>query len=507
MNDLPLVPTLKIFNYLSINDILNLKLVNKWFYQFINGNVRIKDLVLSNGDSVPYNTIWFYTYDLINLQNLVKYNLYDDCLDNTDSDNTDPDNTDSDNNVYLLNLNLNQPILGQLKQLYISGTEITLKTLNSLDQLVHLEIFYSYIYDTTDNNVLSLPLLEILNFDSPEDNQYLIIDSTKLQRLRLYERNVRIVHPESITYLEFYHCYEYKNLLSSCINLQHLYCHSIRPYDLKEFNFIKNLSKLKSIHLNATREAFASLAKEKKCFNKDLKIYFRSLEFDEPDELPDGLRDGPDNRDYSETRAFLDENLIPYYVEYYSRLADHCPFVNIVNYNHLERYFNQIPENFMKRFVDLKEFIVTRDVDNLDQLIRVLGECKTIRNLELHSSLGQHFFDSHLYDLCPYIRTLDIIGEEVLNCEFILKFKNSKRFTVYQTESIEFATRLDESHGDLRVEFGYFHNQDLFKIIIYKHRNHSNHGITIRKGEESLALDSIDWPKVRRFIGLPLTEV
>ena len=87
-----------------------------------------------------------------------------------------------------------------------------------------------------------------------------------------------------------------------------------------------------------------------------------------------------------------------------------------------------------------------------------------------------------------------------------MKFKNSKRLTVYQTESIEFATRLDESHEDVRVEFGYFHNRDLFKIIIWKHKD-CNHGIRITKREESLALDSFDWPKVRRFIGLPLTEV
>ena len=488
MDDLPLIPTLNIINYLSIKDILNLKLVNKWFYQFINENVRIKELVIAPHDCAPYHRRWFYTCDLISLQNLIKYDYH--C------------------NVYF---NLNQPFLSKLKQLYLYYIGISLETLNSLDQLVHLEIIDSYIDSITDKDVLSLPMLEIFNYEDSECNEYIIIDSTKLQRLRLYcphlfDNNIKIVHPESITYIEFYFYYSYTDLLSSCINLQHLYCHSIDSGDLEEFNLIKNLSKLKSIHLNASREAFASLAKEKKCFNKDLKIYFRSLEFDEPDELPDELRDGPDESDCAEDRDCLDENLIPYYVEYYSRLADQCLFVKIVNYNHLERYFNQIPENFMKRFVDLKEFIVTRDVDNLDQLIRVLGECKTIRNLKLHSSLGQHFFDSHLYDLCPNVRTLDIIGEEVLNCEFILKFKNTWVFTIYQTESIEFATRLDESHENIRVEFGYFNNRDLFKIIIWKRKN-GNHGIRITKGEESLDLDSIDWPNVRRFIGLPLTEV
>ena len=75
MDDLPLMPAMKIIDYLSIEDVLNLKLLNKWFYKIINGNVRIKELVISSHDRVPYNTRWFYTYDLINLENLVRYDL------------------------------------------------------------------------------------------------------------------------------------------------------------------------------------------------------------------------------------------------------------------------------------------------------------------------------------------------------------------------------------------------------------------------------------------------
>ena len=153
MNDLPLIPAMKIIDYLSFEDVLNLKLVNKWFYGIINENVKIKELVISTNYDLPPNRRWFYSYDLINLQNLIKYDLFHNELDNNDSD-----NTDSNNNVYL---NLNQPILGQLKQLCIFNTKIILETLNSLDRLAHLEIFKSEIKSITDNNVLSLPMLEI----------------------------------------------------------------------------------------------------------------------------------------------------------------------------------------------------------------------------------------------------------------------------------------------------------------------------------------------------------
>ena len=101
----------------------------------------------------------------------------------------------------------------------------------------------------------------------------------------------------------------------------------------------------------------------------------------------------------------------------------------------------------------------------------MLVECITITCLKLPSSLGQHFFDSHLYDLCPNICALDIIGWEVLNCEFILKFKNIQEFKVYQTESIEFARSLVESHDSINVKSNYFHNRDLFKITIWKYRD------------------------------------
>ena len=418
MEDILLVPEMKIIDYLSIEDILNLKLVNKRFYQCINENVSIKDLALTSDYDLLYSRRWFYTYDLINLQNLIKYVLHD--------------------NVYL---NLNQPILSQLKQLFIYKTKISLETLNSLDGLVHLEIFKSEIKSITENNVLSLPMLEILNLNWSEYDNNLLIDSKKLQRLKLHRNAVELVHPESITYLEveYYNCC--KKFLPSCTNLEHFYCCDLD--DLNEFNLIKNLPKLKSIHFDQPKETFVSLINEKKRLNKDLKIYFLNLEFDE---LPDRLYN-------SSLGQYIDEDLIPYYAEHYSKLADHCPFVNSVNYNDLERCFDQIPENFTKRFVNLTEFIAYKEVNNPDQLIRVLGECKTITRLELHSSLGQHFFDFHLYNLCPNIYELDIYGDDVLNYEFILKFKYVSLFYFYRTESIEIVKKRIESHESVNDEF------------------------------------------------------
>ena len=295
-----------------------------------------------------------------------------------------------------------------------------------------------------------------------------------------------MVHPESITYLEVTDYNNCKKFLHSCINLQHFYCRDLDiSFNLNEFNLINNLSKLKSIHLDKSRETFDSLVKEKNHFNKDLKIYFLNLEFDE---LPDGLDDLQDELDDIVLGDYLDWELIEFYAEHYSRLADHCPFVKSINYNKLESCFDQIPENFMKRFVNLTKFYARWQVNDLDQLIRVLGECKTITWLVLPSSLGQHFFNFHLYNLCSNISVLEVWGpkffdEKVLDCEFILKFKNIRQLSVYQpVEGTKFIT----------VKFNYFHNRDLFEITIWTYKDGTYESFLSKELEDPLVLKSLE---------------
>ena len=55
--------------------------------------------------------------------------------------------------------------------------------MNPLDQFVHLESINTYFKIITNNNVLSLPILEILNLCLLEYEQ--LIDSTKLHALKL----------------------------------------------------------------------------------------------------------------------------------------------------------------------------------------------------------------------------------------------------------------------------------------------------------------------------------
>ena len=119
-------------------------------------------------------------------------------------------------------------------------------------------------------------------------------------------------------------------------------------------------------------------------------------------------------------------------------------------------------------------------------------ECKLITSLTLPSSLGQHFFDFHLYDLCPNIYYLDICGEEVLDCEFIFKFKNISQFFVKQSLSIEFVRRLVESHERIRVGFNFYH-QDSFEIQIKK-QSDETYLLTISRGYEDYdsSLNSLD---------------
>ena len=475
MDDLPLIPAMKIFNCLSIEDILNMKLVNKWFHQIINENVKIKDLVVSAHDYLPCNRRWFYTWDLIKPQNLVKYNW--------------------NNNVYF---NLHGLIIldqfKYLKRLCIFKSNVTLETLNSLNQLVHLEIIESRIKSITDNNILSLPMLEILNLDAPKFDLAPLIDSIKLQRLKISRFFVELVHKESITYLEVDEYRSCEHFLRSCINLQHFYTYTLQMSLLYGIELLKNFPKINSIHFDEyhsmnesfdeIRSRFVNFVNQKKNLKKNLKIYFHNLELHE---VP--IKTFINGK-------FLDLILSESYAEHYSRLADCCPFIESVDYNSLERCFIHIPENFMYRFVNLTTFKVDEKIQDLDQLIRVLSECRTITSIKLPSSLGQHFFDFHLYDLCPYIDTLDITSDEVLNCEFILKFKNIRQLCVkHQTLSLELVRRLVETQI-MTFRFNFYH-QDLFQIKIVKFR-YGSYELAISKPNQrfdqthSLVLKNLD---------------
>ena len=132
MNELPVEILSILLNQLDLYSILNCKLVNKEFYSTILNYVRIKDeLIISNNKYLPLNKRWFFTYQPINLRNLIRSN----CLNQTE-------------------FKLNQPIIShQLKRLYIFISYITVESLNRFNRLQHLEIIDSTIKKINDSNV------------------------------------------------------------------------------------------------------------------------------------------------------------------------------------------------------------------------------------------------------------------------------------------------------------------------------------------------------------------
>ena len=445
MEDLPLVPAMKIIGYLSIEEISKLKLVNKWFYQLINENVKIENLVISTYDDLPYNRRWFYTYDLVSLQQLIENKSFRQT-----------------------SLLLKQSIISnQLKRLYIYEAQILLEVLNSFDKLIHLEMIDFAVESITRNNVLRLPMLEILYLEWSNEfglENLLVIDLPKLRRFKLQSSCIHgsfmeLTHPDSIQCLEVNSFDECRNFLSFCINLQHFYCANLYLDNLNNFiKPVRKLTKLRSIHLNGEKDVYAILELKKESFNKDLKIHFGNLEI--------GVL--PDELDF-DNWSILDHKMINLYAKYYSKLADYCPHVSEINYNDLEACFNKLPDNFTNKFPNFDFLVAHKEVNNLNQLIKVLDECKTIRKLKLHSSLGQRFFDCNLTDLCPNIVKLKVLGNQVLDFEFVFKFKNICRISIDQTLPIELAKRLIQSFKSLkRLEF---YHRDVFEIHITNYCN------------------------------------
>ena len=407
MNELPAEILSIILNQLDLYDILNCKLVNKKFYSTILDYVRIKDeLIVSDCDYSPLNRRWFFTYESVSLKNLIKC----DCLNRTE-------------------FMLNQPIISnQLEQLYIYRSFISIELLNRFIKLQHLEINDSMI-KIENCNVLKLPDLKIFNIKRPDSqNKNLTFDLPKLQKLQINEHdNFKLKDAKSLNYLESEFFSNCSNFIESAINLEHLYCKFIDLESLSD-SLLQKLTKLKSICFYKYNDTFNELNRQKEQFNSDVKIYYLAVESNSPPDF--------------QFSSCLNDKSLDYYIRNYDRIADFIPFIQSIDYNSLEKVSNQLPNDFLKKFVDLNRLFANEKINNVDYLISVLREFDTISHLKLNTTLSQNFYDNILFDLNPNIEALEIgrmnDEDEILNCEFLFKFKNIKTFCVEQQLSNDF---------------------------------------------------------------------
>ena len=271
---------------------------------------------------------------------------------------------------------LNQSIISnKLKHLYIYKYCVSIELLNCFDRLQQLDIIRSTIRGDQDS-VLNLSNLKTFcahYLDLQIDN--LTFDLPHLQRLRIgsvldYDFKMNLKDADNLDYLECKFFRSRRNFIRSAINLKHLYCYEIKTKDLDD-NLLQNLIELKTISYLYRTNTFDELRRQKRLFNPKLKIYYRCVESIELTQ-------------FQFSRPTLKRQLIDYCLKNEDKLANRIPFINTIDYNDYEDYYNRMPINFLSKFSNFKRLLVHSSICNLNNLINLLKGQKTIIDLELY---------------------------------------------------------------------------------------------------------------------------
>ena len=181
------------------------------------------------------------------------------------------------------------------------------------------------------------------------------------------------------------------------------------------------------IHFNGDLHNFETLLEQKAEFNRpNFRIFFCGFEFDEHN-LPE---DAANLAYYSPTPA-----CIRFIREHLSRFVrKEQVHVRTFDFNAFADCFAEgIPEVLVRRLVNLRNLTVSRAVQDVDQLVKILKIVgRRLNDVQLvSSSLDQVFFDLRP-TLCPVLGALGIKQRTQLNPAFLLQFESLINVSIYQ---------------------------------------------------------------------------
>ena len=419
MDTLPTELLVDILIDLPVVDILaNCRAVCKRWQLVIDNSLRLRTLIIYDSVRPLESKKEFYTYRQVNCTHCIKNrNLSNDKIE------------------------LKLPIFINLKQLFINDDLYFDKIdycefLNSFEKLESLEV--SGLSVRTDG-CLSLSNLKILviNFNILSSSTVTFtFDTPKLQKLRLKkcgprtQLSLKFNYAQLIDYLE---TNLYENEFKNFSNLTHLICKKIDEIedDLLKDHWIH----LKEIHFNDSIQAYHNLKEQKERFRgrKDLKLYFRNIDFDR---LPSNLDLFYDQFSEQQIRL-LSENL--------DKLPAILPFIKIICYEDFERYFtNDIPGDLIRKFVNFRRLWIESVCDQQKFYSFLEDHCKNLVELQIRGSyLGQDFYFNKLTKHCPYLRELVIQNtSDDFDFKFIFQFKYLVELSTTQQMSVQLVRRV-----------------------------------------------------------------
>ena len=219
------------------------------------------------------------------------------------------------------------------------------------------------------------------------------------------------------------------------------------PSDLSKFP-----PKVREIHLRdlCNKSLISGLLSSKsKLGRSDLKLFYCGLPVDTSKEMAQYL-------DRGESEHYLlnlnrDENF-SLVLDGYPKLAPFLPFLTLVNYSDLIRFFDcKIESGFFSRFVNIQKVVAGGPIDDKEQFVSFLKRCEHLFDLELkNAGLDQSTFYNQLPIHAPYLQELVIDEAQELDWKFALKLKYLEVFKTSQTASFSLIFKITHQCVRLR---------------------------------------------------------
>ena len=461
MYRLPIEIHIYILELLDTNDLLNFRLINKYFNSVIQNHVRIKNLVIPKNRS--------------DLTEQISTNSHVEIMNQSYSINGINSNLFKNEFMMIILSKLKRIVVGcfsdfsfnwigflnqfnqfnQLKELYLIGLELKKNSILRLSNLKlistdnciissnfklklncpNLESFYNECYYDFPNFELIYPLsIKIIQTNSftKELNQF-----ENIKKLMLFDLNLELFNHLDIT--------------SSFQNLKSIHFHNL---DKDELNKLRNLINKKTIDLYLFGIKIENGIDYDFLFNQNGQLLVFCFE---------------DNEHYK--YQFLKDN--------YYKITEKIIWDFDLEYDKLIKYFNSIPDDLINK-LDCKficALYLDGDLNQLDfnKFIKYLKKSNnSILNFHIgNCSFNQEFYDN-LYLYTYYLKSLKIwsLEEPIENFEFLFKLQYLKFIIIGQEASLEFIIKLFKNlkyltHFDFEnFNLEYNYSKDVYELRI-----------------------------------------
>lgn len=423
MNELPVEIKCKIIRTLPTYEIVKLRFLNKFWKRLIDNHLKIRDLIV--GDRRALCKSWLSSAELV------------------DCDFIDVDKFDC------LKVAFDRCYFSHLRNLLIEIKDTAssvdcgplISQLDHLVQLECLELIGAHLYQGSQSKINCINLkylcIELMFSDEPTDATILTVNTPKLLvlKLNLFQglRGIAFTNAIGVRQLQ---CTLFANEFTNFKNVEFLYCLDALEDEIDD-DLLAKMPSLKEFHTEQERLLVRLFEQKMKSNRHDLKLYFRNVYLDSVEQIDYSFDDG------SFTSSFwLNENKVRHMIHHYSKLADTFPFYNSADFKAIAHHFENIPIEFLKKFINLSSLTVGYCIFDLNQLLKVLRTCKSLKHITFaETQLNNDFFNS-LPSHCPRLASLKINQSELFNFNFAFNLKNLTCLHTTQPLSTEFLNEL-----------------------------------------------------------------